>query len=313
MKLNTYILTLNKFTDKIDGAINENPYTKVYGLARSIIALSTLSIFLFNDLDYLYNEEALNVLSSSEFIFNKINLFGILTYENLLISKIISIIILLFVISGYFPRVSGILHFWIVYSFHNSCILLDGGDQIATILTFLIIPLSIFDNRKNHWYSEEIQNGYSKLIGHITFKIISIQVSFIYLNTAIEKLYKLSEWKDGTAIYYIFSNSYFGLNNFFLNLLSPIINSKFVFIITWWVVLSHLILSYILLLERKKKINYIVIGFIFHLGIAVFMGLYSFGFTMIGALILYILPFNYLNKWKIKKYILKKNKFSTSH
>lgn len=302
-----------KFINFLENSIDINPYSRLYGLGRTLIALSTLSVLIFNDIYILFNQDSLNIINTSDFIFNKINLFGIFNYENLILSKTISVIILLIVVSGYFQKITGILHFWVVYSFHNSSILLDGGDQIATILTFLIIPLTLFDNRNNHWSIAEKQSNYSKLFGHLTFKLISLQVSFIYLNTAIEKLYQISDWKSGTAIYYIFNNNYFGLNDFLKDLIAPVINSELVFVITWWIVLSHLILSYILLLKRKNKINYLYVGLFFHLGIALFMGLYSFSLTMVGALILYVLPFNYLNKWKIKKYTLKRNKFSLFH
>jgi len=249
-------LKLKNLVQKIEEKTSQNPYTQIYGLARSMLALATLSVFIFNDFDYIFDKESLDIISLSNFLFNKINLFGIIGYDYIIWTKAISICVLIFVIFGYYPQVTGLLHFWITYSFHNSCVLLDGGDQIAVILTFFILPLTLLDKRKNHWFLEKNQSTTSKLIGHIIFILISLQVSFIYFHTAVEKLYKLSEWKDGTAIYYIFNNNYFGLSNVFLNIIKPVINSNFVLFLTWWVLISHLFLSYLLLLPRKNKILY---------------------------------------------------------
>jgi hypothetical protein len=108
-------------------------------------------------------------------------------------------------------------------------------------------------------------------------------------------------------MYYIFNGEYFGLTDFFLGLFSPIINSEFVLLFTYWIVFSHLFLSYLLLLERKKKQQFISIGFLLHGGIAFFMGLWSFSLVMFGALVLYIAEFNLNIKtsWRIKHYLKK--------
>lgn len=128
--------------------LNRNPFTPLYGLGRSIISIGTLSVFIFNDFKILFNQEALQVLTKSEFILNHYNFFALFGYDNLWAAKILSILILLLVISGYFSRISGVLHFWICYSFYHSGIILDGGDQICVIFSFLLIPLTVFDKRK---------------------------------------------------------------------------------------------------------------------------------------------------------------------
>lgn len=234
---------------------NINPFSSIYAVGRSLIAIGTLTVFIFTDFNFLFDEQALKIIGNSNFLHNKVNLFGLLGYNNLILSKVVSIIILLSVIVGYFPQITGVLHFWVTHSFHSASSILDGGDQIATILTAMLIPISIMDRRKNHWSNPTNQSNLSIIWGKLIFKIISFQVSFIYFNTAVEKLYKLSEWRNGTAMYYVFNGEYFGLRDFLLGLFSPIINSKFVLLFTYWIVFSHLFLSYLLLLERKKNNN----------------------------------------------------------
>jgi len=301
---------MSKFNEvvlRFENRFKENPYTITYGFGRTLLALSTLSVFLFNDISILYNEQALDVISNSDLFVNKINFFGIFGYSNLLIAQLISIFIFLLVISGYLPQITGILHFWVCFSFNNSAILLDGGEQVASIFTLLILPICILDNRLNHWEKSVNQNIISKVFGHFIFAVISIQASYLYLNTAIEKLYRLPEWKEGTALYYVFNNPMFGVPDFVQNSLSFLTHSKFVLILTWSVILSHLFLSYVLLLKRKNKKYAIYAGFFLHGGIALFMGLYSFSLAMFGVLVLYLLPFDYFKKCKFYEKLSRKN------
>ncbi len=123
-------------------------------------------------------------------------------------------------------------------------------------------------------------------------------MAFIYFHTAVEKIYKLEEWTNGTAMYYILQGKYFGLSDFFVDLVKPFIGSKAVFFLTWGVILSHLALAFALLLKRENKFIFFCAGLSLHAGIAILMGLYSFSLVMIGGLILYFLPFN-LKPWKI--------------
>ena len=286
-----------------------NPYTKVYGLGRSLIAFSTILVFLFNDFALLFDREALSVLKESEYFFSQFNFFALLGYKNLLLSKILSLTILITVIIGVVPQLTGLLHFWITFSFYHSAIALDGGDQIAVTITFLILPLTLFDNRLNHWYSKKKHLGLFNFIGNLSFLIISLQVCFIYLNTAIVKLTTIDEWKEGTALFYFLNSNYYGVNDFFKVIIDPILNSKAVFFLTWFVIISHLSLAFIFLLSRERKKTFIVLGILLHLLIALLMGLYSFSISMFGVLVLYMLPFDSLENILI----LKKKSYEKKH
>ena len=299
---NTLTLWLSKKIANFEDKCSENPYSITYGVGRSLIAFSTLLVFVFNDITLLFNAKALEVLSQSNLFVNKINLFGLFGYDNLFFAKVFTIVSLLLVISGYLPRLTGILHFWIVFSFYNSAILLDGGEQIASIFTFLLLPICILDNRLNHWSAAENQGIIKKVIGHVVFKIIALQTAFIYFNTAVEKIYLTPEWKSGTAMFYIVNNQMFGMSDFMQDLLRIITSSKIVFFQTWLVILSHLALSYALFIKRKDKIHFIYTGILLHSAIALFMGLYSFSIVMFGLLVLYLLPFNFfiIKPWNHK-------------
>ncbi|MFH6682314.1 hypothetical protein RI119_04800 [Bacillus amyloliquefaciens] len=67
------------------------------------------------------------------------------------IVKAVCICILILVVIGWRPRLTGFFHWWISYSFQNSAVTLDGGDQVAAVFTLLLLPLTLTDPRKWHW------------------------------------------------------------------------------------------------------------------------------------------------------------------
>lgn len=296
----------SKYINLIDSLSLKNPFTLTLAIGRSLLAFAHLGVFIFNDIFDFYSKNILIKLSESDLLNNKINLFVIMGYENLFITKIIAIIICISVITGYLPQITGVLYFWLVYSFQNSAIFLDGGEQIALILSFLLLPLCIFDKRLNHW-QKGAGSKICNFIGNIAFMSISVQMSFIYLNTCMEKIYTSTTWRDGTALYYIFDGTYFGLPQIIYDTFESIIKSEFIFFVSWWTLLVHLILAFILILKRKKRLKFFILGFSFHFFIAIFLGLYSFSLVMISGLILYTIPMNYFEKKH------KKNKFIKKH
>jgi len=206
---------------------DSSPFTVVYGFARTMLATSLLVILLFNDIESLYAEHIFNMATPDFGIF-RINLFFAFSYESLWIPRLISIFILIAVISGYLPQVTGILHWWVSYSFFSSAVIVDGGDQINSVLTFLLIPVTLLDNRVSHWSSAK-QNGnpYRNLLAWGCFFLVELQCAILYLQAGIEKPYKVSEWRDGSAIYYWLNHNMFGMHDFLLSLLNPLLASNF--------------------------------------------------------------------------------------
>ena len=289
------------FSPKI---LSNNPYTPVYGLARSLVALSTLISLLFNSQHIIFDELIFNVYKSMD-PFNYLNLYMILGFKNVLFTKWISIIVLLFVIWGIFPKITGILHFWIAYSFLRSSAILEGGDQINLILTFLLIPITILDPRKSHWDNAMEVQEYKRIIGNNIIAIISIQMSLLYLHAGIEKIYKLNEWIEGTAVYYIFNDALFGVAPWLKRIISPIITSSIgSFIMSWGTIFFEILLfGGIFMTQNKKKLLFFF-AILFHICIAISFGLISFLFSMAGGLCIYLLPSNYDFR-KLKQKILK--------
>jgi len=266
-----------------------SPFTVIYGFARTLLAISLLVTLLFNDIESLYAEHLFNIATPDYGIF-RINLFFAFPYGNLWIPKLISICILIVVISGYLPQITGILHWWVSYSFFNSAIIVDGGDQINSVLAFLLIPVTLLDNRMNHWSpAKQNSNPYKNLLAWGCFLLMELQGAVLYLQAGIEKPYKVSEWRDGSAIYYWLNHNMFGTNEFFLNLLNPLLtNSFFAFTINWAVIAFELTLFGAFFMPPKRRVLLLPIALCFHFLILVLHGLFSFFFSVAGLLIIYL-------------------------
>ena len=167
-----------------------NVFNNVYGLARSSLALSLLITLIFTPTFVYFPKPYLKTLDKlNSFI---PNYFFLWDYSNLNIGIIVACFILVLVIFGYFPQITGILHAWLAYSFFTGSLMVEGGDQIAQILTLLILPITLFDKRINHWSEKEYLNWRRPFaINYFSFScvfMVKIQMSVLYFFAAIEKL-----------------------------------------------------------------------------------------------------------------------------
>jgi antimicrobial peptide system SdpB family protein len=300
--------TINLFTFSQDAdrytefASQINIYTFPLGLARSFLALGTLTIFLFNSTDILFPDFLFESLTEQGW-YKSISLFYIFS-GNVGLAKAITIVILTVNVLGFYPRYFGILHWYVAYSFFVASPLIDGGDQINTILTLLLVPITIFDSRKNHFYG--IINPISKHINIILVSfllIIKIQVAILYFNSAVAK-FAVEEWMNGTALYYWLLHPIHGVSDWLDFYVRPLmVNTYSVTMLTWGVIIFEIILSCVIF-TSPSKIRYrkrmLVLGMLFHFGIFLVHGLPSFACAMFGALLLFCLPIGYNPKLNSK-------------
>lgn len=270
--------------------------TNVYGLARTLLATGSLITLLFNSPGVLFKESLVSDMSP---ICNTVSEFGIwcLLSPHLELARWLSIGILLLVISGWRPRFTGPLHWWVAYSYSTSATMVDGGDQITTLLTFFLIPLCLLDSRANHWQAApapalRTAPVLAGLLITLTYWTVRMQVALIYFEAAIGKMY-VTEWVDGTALYYWFTHPTFGAYGAVRELvISVFSNGTVVAFTTWGVILFEVLLFMAVFLDVRKRKYLLAAGILFHLGIVVIHGLMSFFFAMSAALVLYLQPWH---------------------
>lgn len=272
---------------KVEQFFDENCFTALYGFARSIIALGLLLTLLTNKTEILFDQQIFDFNEENALI--PVNLFFNLGWENIWIAEIICILILVFVVTGFYPFITGILHWWVTFSFNGASAIVDGGEQIALVLTLLLIPVTLLDNRRNHFYIPNLKiPSWKKIIGNAVIKIlIPLQMSILYLHAAVEKIYKVEEWRNGTAVYYFSNDPIFG--SMFLSKISETILA---IPITWSVIALELVLAGCFFMSYPNRKYFFYLAFLFHLMIAFNFGLISFLTSMLGGLIIYLLKPN---------------------
>lgn len=277
---------------KAEEECTATPWSNVYGLARTLIALSTMATLLVNDTSILWIPAAgipdAPICGTPGPV---PNLFC-LDPTQLRLAKWVAIAVLAVAASGWRPRFTGVLHWWVTHSFVSSALLVDGGDQLSSTLTLLLVPLTLSDGRTWHWqaaptWPKTVRGSLRAGLGAFTLWILRLQVAVVYLNAAASK-WGEQEWSDGTALYYWFADPAFGFTPALHAWVGPLMHNPFIVsTMTWGVIAFEFALfGGLFLRDRLPRHILLVMGLTFHAGIAVVHGLPSFVLIMYGALIL---------------------------
>lgn len=281
---------MRQFFRYCDELALQSPVTWVVGFSRTLLAIGLGITLALSDTQMLFDRELFMNFSLSSPL-NDINLYFLLGYDNLWLGKLISLVILSCVISGYYPRFTGVLHWWVTFSFQYAASITEGGDQINAILTLLLVPLTVLDSRRNHWDKAINMSRYLAFWGWIFVFLIRFQMAVLYFHAGTDKLYKSVEWREGSALYYFLNDSLFGMPDWIAFFLNPLLsNGYFSAALTWGVIAFELFLSMCLVLSKRKRIRVFYFAVCFHLSIAVLFGLISFLFAMAGGLVLFLIP-----------------------
>ncbi len=183
---------------------------------------------------------------------------------------------------GLWPRLMGLLHWVMIWSLQERNPLLgDGGDNIMRIVLLFLI----FANTGAHFSPHAGRGGArSNFLGevravahNVSILLIVIQLAFLYMSTGLYKA--MGElWQNGTALYYILrvrDFSWPGVAEYVYR--TPIL----VVLGTYSTVLFEVTFAP-LLLNRWTRYLMILAGMAFHTGIALVMGLVTFGWSMLS-------------------------------
>jgi len=279
----------------LDWLQRSTPWSNVYGAARSLIALAHLLTFTACSSTTLFHP-ILGVLETPQG--EGITRYGFfyLLRGHLDLARWLASIVLLLVVIGWRPRWTGLLHAYLAWSFDHNGSMIEGGEQVAQILTMLMIPVTLTDSRKWHWGPSlmvPIDGNAAilrKMVASIFLVAIRLQVCGIYLHASTGK-FTVQAWADGTAMYYFVSNHTFGpapwLRPFALWLCD---HGALLTSMTWGAMLIEVALAASLLADKRWWTPFLLAGVFLHTGIALIHGLISFALIMIGAVVLYLRP-----------------------
>jgi antimicrobial peptide system SdpB family protein len=280
--------------------INHNFWTKELGIVRTLIAVSTFLTLIFNSSETLF----LTGLENELFLLqDKVDYINIYTWFNsFLYGKIFSIIVLFFVILGLNPRVTCVFHWLVTYSFTITSTCTDGGDQVASIITLLLIPICILDTRSSHWKSQKNKfNYYKNNFAFVFTFLILLQIFAIYFFASTGK-FQSEVWQNGTALYYYSTLPQMGLSKgVIFDFFNFIIKSPIILTLsTWGILILELFIAIGIFIENKILRKYIYfLGLLLHIFIILFYGILSFSLTMIACLF-FAYKYNPIRKYEEK-------------
>ena len=265
-----------------------SPWSNVYGLCRSILAAGTALTLLVNDADLLFRPAGTTIASQSQLpSLMDYSLFSLV--PNPEVARWLAIAALLVVASGWRPRVTALPHWFVSTSFAVSCVPVDGGDHITAMLTLFLVPLALTDSRTWHWAAPETPPATIRIrnaIGISSVHALRVLVSLIYLHAGVGKMY-VSQWLDGTALYYWFLDPQVGASGLVRDTVSILFtNGTVLTLSTWSVMVFEVALFLALMGSRRFRGGLLVAGVFFHLGIIMVHGLVSFFFVMTAALVI---------------------------
>jgi antimicrobial peptide system SdpB family protein len=273
----------------------QDPWTNVYGLGRSLAALGTLLTLAFTSTSSLFQPGSGVPVAPVCDGLAATSIFCVLG-DHLELARAIGIGILAVVISGWRPRMTAIPHWWVSFSIVSTVVTIDGGDHICAVLTLLLLPIALTDPRRSHWsppgngavLPSAVTPG--RLTATFAWWMIRLQVAGIYLNAGVAK-WSVEEWRNGTVLYYVWTDPNYGAPAWLLPILMPLLhNGPVMTALTWSVLLLELLLFASLVMDSRHWKTMLWAGLLFHGGIALIHGLISFGFAMSAALVLYLRP-----------------------
>jgi antimicrobial peptide system SdpB family protein len=285
---------LTRFGRSVHRWIASSPWTNVYGLARTLLALGTLGTLTFTPNSALFTPALGAPAAPLCGGIGRISLFCVVPEDQLGLARYLGMAIVALVASGWRPRFTALPHWWVAFSVQASITIPDGGDQVNAVLTLLLLPVALGDGRRWHWAAPAEPDGNQRpaaaLVAVATMFLIRLQVAGIYLHASVAKL-GVPEWRDGTALYYWVSHPVFGAPEWLRDVLQPFLSfGPTVAALTWGTVALEFALAMGLFLSKRRWTPLLVSGLMLHGGIAVVMGLWSFSLAMFAALILYLRP-----------------------
>jgi antimicrobial peptide system SdpB family protein len=103
------------------------------------------------------------------------------------------------VATGFAPRWLCIPHWYVSFSIASTMPLINGGEQVAEILTALLIPMCLGDTRWWHWAKPTAISPVWRGSAYAAHVVLRIQVVIIYAEAALSKLAHPA-WRHGTAV-----------------------------------------------------------------------------------------------------------------
>ena len=179
-------------------------------------------------------------------------------------------------IMGKWPRISAFMVFIITINLNMKGHLAFTGGEV--LLNMILFYLMFIHKPKSTGVFGELQN----ILNNTFYWILLLQVCVLYFFSAVYKLYD-PLWVDGSAMMYISQ-----IDAYSSSVFEPVQSNYWLSAVATYLTLAYQLLFPIAVWIKKIKTPYLIFGVIFHLIIALGMGIFHFGMIMIVAYILFL-------------------------
>ncbi|WP_187393390.1 HTTM domain-containing protein [Arthrobacter echini] len=180
-----------------------------------------------------------------------------------------------------------LLHYTGTWSlFSQNSLLGDGGDNLMYICGIFLLLTRCFDrftvlpaknSRRTSVLSRWIP-GWASILAHNTgVLLIAVQICIVYFIAGSFKM-QGEMWTSGTALYYVLRNPEYHLPGMEL-----LFYFAFPSVIATYITVISQVFFPVLVLFQRTRVAAVILMMVFHLGIAVMMGLTSFGLIMLAC------------------------------
>ena len=208
---------------------------------------------------------------------------------------------------GFQPRVTGIINFIFIWSlYERNQFVLDGGNNILIICLFFLLFANVgayFSFTK----SKKSNNRFIAALHNVSIAACVIQISILYFFSGFFKA-QGDMWANGISLYYILQVNEFtlpGIGEFIYS------NPLLLTLGTLSTIVIQLAFPF-LIIHTSTRWIIVMVMVMFHLGIIVLMGLFSFGFTMIILDLLVLNDNHYRRFYSLLQRLLNKLKLRTT-
>ena len=283
-----------------------NLHTPRIAIVRFLLAFGVLLTLLANDFDVIANHNytklkgyAIRHDHRRKRELEKADIFLLMDPEK---AKIVIMVVLVLVMTGFFPQITGILHLWASFCIHNYIIIYNGGDDLAFVLSAFLLPICLTDPRINTWKWKDTGISQRNIVSNIALVVIQIQAAFLYFDAWYAKLFTW-QWHNGTAVYYYTSSYRVGAVDWLRNINEMVTLTPMVKLVTWGVLSFEVLLTACLFFSAKWKRKLIIPAFIFHFLFLINFGLITFYISITALLLLYLDDDD-----RIAKFLFRRNK-----
>lgn len=261
--------------------------SRTIGWARSLVAIAQILTLALTPASYLFVPVGAGTAGPQCRASNAWTAYCVTGQMSPQITSWILVGVLCLVVSGYFPRLSALAHVWVSFSIYTAVSLPDGGDVAAQFATLFIALLLMSDDRRNHWHRCEAATSPPRLVGvsWAASWVLRAQISWIYLSASMGKV-SVEDWQSGTAIYYVARQIFFGVDGPLAGLVLYLTGVPGVVIaLTWGSIVLELAIALLCWGRYRARLVGFVLCAVFHVGIILVIGLWSFGLIMIGLVL----------------------------